>query len=47
MWAAAAAEGNIELFYRHVEPSMAVFIVDYILILNIRSALKNDPYTHA
>lgn len=45
LWCVAAVEGNIELFYRHAHPSVAVLLVGGILILTIKGVFNGDKYT--
>jgi len=45
LWCLAAAEGNIELFYRHAQPSVAVLLVGGILMLTIKGVFNGDKYT--
>lgn len=45
LWCIAAAEGNVELFYRHTNPSVAVLLVAGILLLTIKGVFNGDKYT--
>lgn len=45
LWCIAAVEGNIELFYRHTRPSVAVLLVAGILMLTIKGVFNGDKYT--
>lgn len=45
LWCLAAAEGNIELFYRHAQPSVAILLVVGILMLTIKGVFNGDKYT--
>lgn len=45
LWCIAAAEGNIELFYRHIQPSYAILLVVGILCLTIKGVFNGDKYT--
>jgi O-antigen/teichoic acid export membrane protein len=42
LWCFAAVEGNSELFYRHVRPTLAILLVDFILCLCIRGVFKGE-----
>ena len=44
-WTFAAAEANIELYYRHARPSVAIFLVIFLLVLSIKTALMSGKYT--
>lgn len=44
-WPVAAAEANIELFYRHAQPSVAIGLVIYLLYRSIRASMKPGKYT--
>lgn len=45
LWCVAAVEGNLELFYRHSKPSVAILLVVGILCLTIRGVFNGDKYT--
>lgn len=45
LWCVAAAEGNIELWYRHAQPSVALLLVGGILILTIKGVFNGEKYT--
>lgn len=45
LWCVAAAEGNIELFYRNTKPSVAILLVAGILLLTIKGVFNGDKYT--
>lgn len=45
LWCIAAVEGNIELFYRHAQPSVAVLLVGGILLLTIKGVFNGEKYT--
>lgn len=45
LWCLAAAEGNIELFYRHARPSLAILLVSGILLLTIKGVFNGAKYT--
>lgn len=45
LWCVAAVEGNIELFYRHTRPSVAILLVVGILGLTIKGVFNGDKYT--
>lgn len=45
LWCVAAVEANIELFYRHSRPSLAVLLVGGILILTIEAVFNKEKYT--
>jgi len=45
LWCVAAAEGNIELWYRHARPSLAIFLVIFILFWTIKGVFNGDQYT--
>lgn len=45
LWCVAAVEGNLELFYRHAQPSVAVLLVVAILWLTIKGVFNGDKYT--
>lgn len=45
LWCVAAAEGNIELFYRHAQPSVALLLVVGILGLTIKGVFNGEKYT--
>lgn len=45
LWCIAAVEGNIELYYRHAHPSIAVLLVCAILGLTIKGVFNGDKYT--
>jgi hypothetical protein len=42
LWTVAAAEGNIELWYRHARPSGAIFLVVFILLWTIKGVFNPD-----
>lgn len=44
LWCVAAVEGNLELFYRHATPSLAVLLVDGILLLTVKGVFNGDKY---
>jgi hypothetical protein len=44
-WCLAAAEGNIELFYRHARTSVAIILVVNILVLTIKGVFNGERYT--
>ncbi len=44
LWTVAAAEGNIELWYRHTQPSVALLLVSGILLLTIKGAFNQEKY---
>lgn len=44
-WTFAAAEGNVELFYRHVRPSLAVGLVIFLLLWSIKTSRRPGKYT--
>lgn len=45
LWCVASVEANIELFYRHSRPSIAVLVVVGILWLTIKGVFNGDKYT--
>jgi len=45
LWCVAAVEGNLELFYRHAQPSVAVLLVVGILWLTIKGVFNGNKYT--
>jgi len=45
LWCIAAAEGNVELFYRQTKPSIAILLVAGILILTIKGLFNGEKYT--
>ena len=45
LWCLAAVEGNIELFYRHAQPSAAILLVVFILIWTIKGVFNGEKYT--
>ena len=45
LWCLAAVEGNIELFYRHARPSVAILLVAGILLLTIKGVFNGKKYT--
>lgn len=45
LWCVAAAEGNIELFYRDAKPSLAILLVAGILLLTIKGVFNGEKYT--
>lgn len=45
LWCVAAAEGNIELFYRHTPTSVAILLVVGILLLTIKGVFNGEKYT--
>lgn len=45
LWCVAAVEGNLELYYRHARPSLAVLLVDGILLLTIKGVFNGEKYT--
>ena len=45
LWCVAAVEGNLELYYRHVRPSGAIFLVIFILLWTIKGVFNGDRYT--
>lgn len=42
LWCVAAVEGNIELFYRHSRPSVAILLVAGILCLTVKGVFFTD-----
>ena len=42
LWTVAAAEGNIELWYRHARPSGAIFLVVFVLLWTIKGVFNPD-----
>jgi hypothetical protein len=45
LWCLAAIEGNIELFYRHARPSVAILLVAGILMLTIKAVFNGTTYS--
>lgn len=45
LWCLAAAEGNIELFYRDTKPSVAILLVVGVLMLTIKGVFNGEKYT--
>lgn len=45
LWCLAAIEGNIELFYRHARPSLAILLVAGILMLTIKAVFNGTTYS--
>lgn len=45
LWCVAAVEGNIELYYRHARPSVAVLLVCAILALTTKGVFNGEKYT--
>lgn len=45
LWCVAAAEGNLELWYRHARPSVAILLVVGVLGLTIKGVFNGDKYT--
>lgn len=45
LWCLAATEGNVELWYRHSRPSVAILLVVGILWLTIKGVFSGEKYT--
>lgn len=45
LWCVAAAEGNVEQFYRHNQPSLAVLLIVGVLMLTIKGVFNGEKYT--
>lgn len=45
LWCVAAVEANIELFYRHTHPSIAILLVVGILWLTVKGVFNGEKYT--
>lgn len=45
LWCVAAVEGNVELYYRHSRPSVALLLVCGILALTIKGVFNGEKYT--
>lgn len=45
LWCVATAEANLELFYRHTKPSLAIGLVIFILLWTIKGVFNGDRYT--
>lgn len=45
LWCVAAVEGNIELWYRHAQPSAAVLLVVGIMWLTVKGVFNGEKYT--
>lgn len=45
LWCVAAVEANIELFYRHTQPTFAILLVDGILWLTVKGVFNGEKYT--
>lgn len=45
LWCVATVEGNIELYYRHTRPSLALLLVVGILCLTVKGVFNGGKYT--
>lgn len=43
-WSFAAVEGNVEFFYRHTQPSIAILLVVFLLVGTIKGTF-GEKYT--
>jgi hypothetical protein len=45
LWCVATVEANSEYFYRHITPSVAILMIDFVLWLTIKGVFNGERYT--